>query len=247
MRRLVLAALAALMLPAGAAAGDLTLHPVGHGEESYAHWDAKDGQVDSNGNAEQALYMQNTGRVFTAAAAHVLGIEGLRANLLVGLAYEHRVDSVCNRFSPRWAIFVQGRSGREYLANLGCATSPPTPAAPGWVRRSWPQAVIRTALLRAGGNDALAGTITRLALVYDRTRGFAYLDNIFARSRFGSQVWTYAGDNGDQSRVNPFSATEWELLAAAPTAYEEMTNDELLATLTDEEWALIREDADEVF
>jgi hypothetical protein len=244
-RVLLVAAFAALVLPAGALA-DLTFHPLAMGEHTYASWKAKDGQHDSMGNADQAFYLQNGAPRRTAAAGLVHGIEGLRADLLVGLSYEHRDDSVCTPLAPRWTIFVQGRA-RMFAANLGCATSPPQPGStPGWTRRSWPQAVIRAALLRAGGTDALRGTITRLALVLDLAGGSAWLDNITARSRVETAIWTYAGDNGQPS-PGPLTDAELQLFAAEPTAYELMTNEELLATLSEEEWAIIREDADEVF
>jgi len=246
MRRLLLAAVAALAFPGSALADPVTLHPVGHGQDSHASWRAQQGLRDDRGDANQALYLENSQRRETHAAAHVEGLEGLRADLLTGLQYLHRRDSVCNVIAPRWAIFVRGRSGREYVANLGCATSPPGAAPPGWVRRFWAQPVIRTAILRAGGTDAFRGTITGLALVLDRSVGVAWIDNVVVQSRFDQALWTYAGDNGAPTRLNPFTATQLLLLGAEPTDWELLTTEELLATLTEEERALVNEDADPV-
>ena len=243
MRALIVAVAAALALPAAAFA-ELTFHPLAHGDHTYASWKAKEGQLDSHGNAEQAFYLQNAELRGTAASGVVQGIEGVRTSGLTGLSYEHRHDSVCTPLSPRWALFLQGARSfegqrRQYLVNLGCATSPARPGSePGWIERTWPQPVIRTAILRAGGTDALAGRVLRLALVLDRAVGSAWLDNIVVRSQQERGVWTYAGDNG-QGQPSSFSATELLLLGAEPTEYELMTEDELLATLTVDEWELI--------
>ena len=41
-------------------AGTYTLHPSGFGPHSYASWKAGEGQPDSNGNKDQALYFQKS-------------------------------------------------------------------------------------------------------------------------------------------------------------------------------------------
>jgi hypothetical protein len=249
------AALALGLVLAGAAAADttgdvLTLFPVGGGSSTYAAWKAQEGRPDSQGMANQALYLQNlTPAPNTAAAAHVLGLENTPVTALVSLAYEHRIPGTCTRTDPRWALFIRGKSSKEYLVNLGCALTPGRPTTdPHWVQRVFTQPVIRAEILRQlgpkFGTDALAGRIARLALVMDRSNGFVYLDNIAVRSKIASKTWTYAGDNGNGIPGSPspdFSAEEYTLLAQ-PIAADDPQFDEdvLMPSLTAEEQAAIQ-------
>src|SRR5205823_6387400 len=93
----------------------------------------------------------------------------------------------------------RGKSGKEYLVNLGCALTPGRPTDdPHWIQRFFTQAVIRAEILRqTGKTDALAGTIEGLALVMDRSQGSVFLDNVRVVSKTAQKTWTYAGDNGN--------------------------------------------------
>jgi len=66
-----------------------------------------------------------------------------------------------------------------------------------------------------------------------------YVDNIRVQVNGPGNVWTYAGDNGG---TNPpggstsFSADQSSLLAAPLSADEQLSGDDLLASLTPDEW-----------
>jgi hypothetical protein len=245
------AALASAFVLAGMAAADttgdvLTLYPAGGGSNTYAAWKAQEGRPDSQGTGNQALYLQNVAPApSTAAAAHVTGFEGQPVTALVSLSYEHRVPGLCSRTDPRWTLFIRGKSSRQYVVNLGCALTPPRATSdPRWIQRIFTQPVIRAEVLRQPkGTDALAGTITGLALVVDRSAGSVYLDNIQARSRTAQKRWTYAGDNGNAvPTVAPtFSAEQYALLAAQAPVADDAQYDEnvLMPSLTPEEQAAI--------
>src|SRR5205085_8328345 len=124
------AALASAFVLVAAAAADttgdvLTLYPVGGGQDTYAAWKAQEGRPDSQGTANQALYLQHLSAA--PAAAHVRGLEGTKVTLLASLSYEHRVPGTCTKTDPRWTIFIRGKSSKEYLVNLGCALTPGRP------------------------------------------------------------------------------------------------------------------------
>jgi hypothetical protein len=131
--RLTAAAAALALVLVGVATADttgdvLTLYPAGGGAETYAAWKAQEGRPDSQGDANQALYLQNeTAAPNTAAAAHVRGLENTLVRNLVSLQYQHRIDSACTKTDPRWTLFIQGR--RRYLVTLGCAITPPRATA----------------------------------------------------------------------------------------------------------------------
>jgi hypothetical protein len=240
------AALASVFVLAGVAAanttGDvLTLYPVGGGQDTYAAWKAQEGRPDSQGTANQALYFQR--RSSAPAAAHVLGLEGAPVTALVSLSYEHRVPGLCAKSDPRWTLFVRGKSGKEYLVNLGCALTPGQPTDdPHWVRRFFSAAVIRAEVLRQSkGTDALAGTIDGLALVVDRTAGSVDVDNVSVRSKTASKTWTYAGDNGNAvpSSSPTFTAEQSALMAAPIPDDSQFDEDVLMPSLTADEQAAI--------
>ena len=87
----------------------------------------------------------------------------------------------------------------------------------------------------------MKGNVSGLALVFDHAIGHVFVDNIHAQARIAN-TWTYAGDNGG---TNPpggapaFSAEQTALLAAPYTSDEQLTQDELFATLTADEWAQV--------
>jgi hypothetical protein len=242
------AALASAFVLIGAAAADttgdvLTLYPAGGGTNTYAAWKAQEGRPDSQGTGNQALYLQNlTAAPNTAAAAHVTGLAGTPVTTLVSLSYEHRVPGTCTRTDPRWTLFIRGKSGRQYVVNLGCALTPGRATSdPRWIQRIFTQPVIRAEVLRQPkGTDALAGTITGLALVMDRSNGSVYLDNVSVRSKTAQKVWTYAGDNGNAvTGAQAFSAEQYALLAAPIPDDPQYDEDVLMPSLTAEEQAAI--------
>ena len=252
MRRITLALVAAgaLALIGGAGATDdgVWLYPVSHGTATIAAWKAQEGEQDDQGSAGQALLLEKDAFAGdNSAAAHVIGLEGLPVQVL-GLAFEYRAkDGTCTITDPRWALFVQGRSGREYEISLGCKTAPASPGAEGgWIRRSFSQAFIRAEVFRKGRDDALFGRIEGLALVFDRSVGHVDVDNVLVQAKARTNRWTYAGDNGG---TNPpggmpaFSASQTALLAEPATADEQLTQDDLFASLTADEWTLVQADA----
>ena len=243
------AALASAFVLAGVAAADttgdvLTLYPVGGGQDTYAAWKAQEGRPDSQGTANQALYLQNlTPAPNTAAAAIVRGLEGTNVTLLASLSYEHRVPGTCTKTDPRWTLFIRGKSGKEYLVNLGCALTPARPTDdPHWIQRFFTQAVIRAEILRqTGKTDALAGTIDGLALVMDRSQGSVFLDNIRVVSKIAQKTWTYAGDNGNgvPGAAPSFTAEQSALLAQPIPTDSQFDEDVLMPSLTADEQAAI--------
>jgi hypothetical protein len=247
LRRIIsaLVATGALALVTAASATDdgLWLFPASHGTGTIAAWRSQEGEADSQGSANQAILLEKDAPApDTSAAAHLIGFEGQPVRVL-SLAFEYRAkDGVCGVTDPRWAIFVQGRSGRRYEVNLGCKLAPASAGSqPGWIRRTFSRAFISAQVLRKGGSDALTGQVSGLALVFDHAIGHVFVDNIHAQARIAN-TWTYAGDNGG---TNPpggapaFSAEQTALLAAPYTSDEQLTQDELFATLTADEWAQV--------
>ena len=95
------------------------------------------------------------------------------------------------------------------------------------------------------GTDALAGTITGLALVMDRSQGFVYLDNVGVRSKTATKLWTFAGDNGNGVPGAPppvFSAEQSALLAQPIPTDSQFDEDVLMPSLTPDEQAAIAVD-----
>jgi hypothetical protein len=240
----------ALAIAASAAADTtgtvLTLQPLSHGAETRASWQAQEGRLDSQGSANQALVLEAPGTADASAAALVRGLDGVRVRDLRSLSYEHRVPGTCTKTDPRWALFVRGAKGaRTYLINLGCAVTPARPTEePNWVARVFSQSLIQAEIARQVGTaDALNGTIEQLALVVDRSKGAAYLDNITIRSKTLTKVWASAGDNGNglSGGLADFSA-EQQTLLAAPLADAALWEEaDVLASITPEEQALIDE------
>ena len=240
----------ALAIAASAAADTtgtvLTLQPVSHGAQTRASWQAQEGRPDSQGSANQALVLEAPGTADTSAAALVQGLDGVRVRDLQSLSYEHRVPGTCTKTDPRWTLFVRGaKRARTYLINLGCAVTPARPTGePNWVARVFSQGLIQAEIARQVGTaDALNGTIEQLALVVDRSKGAAYLDNITIRSKALTKVWTSAGDNGNGFPGGPadFSA-EQQALLTAPVSDAALSDEaDLLASITPEEQALIDE------
>ena len=245
-----LAAACALALASGAGAtGDgLRLFPVSHGTGTIAAWRAQEGETDVAGSADQAVLLEKDSYAdANSAAIHIVGIEGLPARN-VSLSFEYRAkDGTCNTTDPRWALFVQGASGKQYEVNLGCKLAPTSAGSQsGWFRKTFTQPFVSAQVLRKGGADAMAGRVAALALVFDQSLGHVYVDNVHVQAKPVSQTWTFAGDNGG---TNPpggapgFSPEQLSLLAQPQSADEQLTEDELLASLTAGEWAQIDAEA----
>jgi hypothetical protein len=249
--KVMLAAAAAvvgvLALPSGAfAALDLRLHPVGQGKDTHAFWVGGIGEADNTGAANQAFRLTNGDTDANGSAAIIRGIEDVPVNYMTSLSYEYRKDGRCSKTDPRWTLFVQGKSGRQYVVNVGCAeAAPSTGSTPGWIRRTATQPFLRMEVLRKAGTDALAGRLTGLALAYDQTVGSILVDNITVASKLGKQTWTSAADNGNDPSGPDGFTDEQAALLALPFSIDELTYvDDLLASATPDEWAAIQEDAD---
>jgi len=240
------AGLGILVAPAGAFALDLKLHPVGQGRYTHASWVGRIGEADDTGAANQAFLLANGQTDANGSAAIIRGVQDVPVRYVTSLAYEYRKDGRCSKTDPRWTLFVQGKSGKHYVVNVGCAVSAASPGAtPGWIRRAATQAFIRMEVLRKGGSDAFAGTLTGLALAYDQTVGSILVDNITVATRFGSRTWTSAADNGNDPVASDAFTDEQLAFLAQPLSIDELTYvDDLLATATTEEAAAIQEDAD---
>jgi hypothetical protein len=209
LRFVVIGVVALVALPTYAFAGALTLHPSGFGTKSYSSWKAHQGQPDSNGNSEQALYFQKDVPTATVAAgvAVVRGLEGQAPSALMGLSWEHRVDGHCGAGAPRWNVYVRDSAGTIYTVFLGCAAATHSPgSAPNWIRDSYDNTAIQAqiGLQTPGAVGAL--TIAGLAILYDDGNDVGapcpdvgnscvYLDNIIVNNH----CWTSAGDNGSNA------------------------------------------------
>jgi len=203
--------IAALLFAPSALAGDLTLHPNGFGDSTYAAWKAKSGEADNAGNAFQSMYFQKfvPTPTFTAAIVEIKGVEGTPADQLDGLAWDHRTDGHCGGGAPRWNVSYEN-NGVPGTLFLGCdaADHAPLPESSGhtWCRDTQP----------SNAFDAIppGSTLTGLAIVFDEgpevpnapppgcdqengSGGFVYLDNITVELNGVDHTWTSAADNGN--------------------------------------------------
>jgi hypothetical protein len=186
-------------------AGTYTLHPSGFGPHSYASWKGGEGLPDSNGNKNQALYFQKKTATTTNAAGVVLikGFEGMAADQLTGLSWDHRTDGHCGSGAPRWNIGLVDPFGNNTTVFLGCNAAVHTQVGDDWCHDEQPA-------------PALSGllTIRYIAIVFDEgpdtsnppptgctqdglVGGFVYLDNITVETTTGTHVWSSASDNGN--------------------------------------------------
>ena len=225
MRRITLALAAAcalvLVTAAGATDDGLWLFPSSHGSGTIAAWRAQQGETDVQGSANQAILLEkDTTATDTSAAAHVIGLEGVPVSRLGSFSYDYRVkDGVCTVTDPRWALFVTGQSGRQYVVNLGCKTSfTSSGAEAGWLRKTGTQPLIRAEVMRKGRSDAMNGQVSGVALVFDHAVGHVYVDNIRVQVKGPGNLWTYAGDNGGtnpQGSPRPWHGS-WCRLTCSP-------------------------------
>jgi hypothetical protein len=179
----------------------LTLHPSGFGPHALAAWRANEGEQDSRGNADQALYFQKftATETFAAGIAVIKGLEGAPISALTGLEWQHRIDGWCGAGAPRWDLFLDDAAGNHYTVFLGCAAAAHSPGdEAGWLRDTYGLAAITTAL---PGVDPAGLTIGGLQIVFDEGTtqfdlplgpGQTWLDNIVVNGH----VWTSPADNG---------------------------------------------------
>jgi hypothetical protein len=186
----------------------LTLHPNGYGPDSYAAWKAHEGEQDSHGNADHALYFQKFTATETNAAgvARVMGLEGQPLSAITSLSWEHRIDGWCGAGAPRWDIIVADENGNRGVIFLGCAAAAHSPGAEaGWIKDTQPGAAGIAAQPVFGFTEDFNAsgpfTISELLILFDEGTtqfglplgpGFVFLDNI----EVNGNVWTSPGDNG---------------------------------------------------
>ena len=198
----------AVVNPIAHADADLKLRPGSFGANTEGAWKSKQGLPDSKGNARHALYLQKFTETFNFAAAYAVvdNIQGLPAEELTELSWEHRDDGWCGAGAPRWNLVVEGQSGDVYTLFLGCAAAAKSFPHPGWTKDSYTGGAILTVGAANSGNtanlaDIQAGTIVALYILFDEGTtlggmplgpGFVYLDNI----TINDKVFTGPMDNG---------------------------------------------------
>lgn len=180
----------------------LQLHPSGFGENSYAAWKAHEGQQDSRGQADMALYFQKMTATATEAAgvAEIRGFEGMPLSAITGLSWEHRVDGWCGAGAPRWTFIVSDASGDRGVVHLGCAAAVHSPGTQpfGWIKDSYPG--VSPSLIQPldATFNAAEATISSLLIIFDEgtdipvNPGYVFLDNITVNGK----VFTSPADNG---------------------------------------------------
>jgi hypothetical protein len=220
MRRILLVAMAIAMLlivgvPQGAQAGDITLHPSGFGEHSYAAWKAHEGLPDSGGNKDQALYFQKMTSTATFAAAFAVfeGVAGMETAELGDLAFWYRDDGHCGAGAPRFNVRIQPPAGPRQTLFFGCNSG----MVPGDTRTDDEGRVWFERRLPAG--TIPPGDVVSLSIAYDEGTelppGFVYLDDIEA----ADHLWTSATDNGSggfTTANSPVTAAEAEAILGEP-------------------------------
>jgi len=178
-----------LALDVGGGNSGMNLHPRGFGENSLAAWRAKEGQPDTRGKADHALYLQKMTETatFAAGVAVVDGLEGELATILTALSWEHRNDGHCGGGAPRWNISLTDANGDPQIVFLGCSAATQSVGSV-WTTDTWD---VQAAIAAYPG-----ATIRGLAIVFDEGTdvglGFVFLDNITVNTK----VWTSPSDNG---------------------------------------------------
>jgi hypothetical protein len=83
-----------MMSPVAYADAGLKLHPGSFGANTEGAWKSKQGLLDSKGNARHALCLQKVTETFDFAAAYAVvdNNQGLPAEVLTDLSWEHRHD-----------------------------------------------------------------------------------------------------------------------------------------------------------
>ena len=189
----------------------VNLRAGGFGEGSFAAWKSHEGQPDTKGNGDFALYFQKMTTTATNAAAFavITGVEGQLFSDL-SLSWLHRDGGWCGAGAPRWNVGVKGGGsiGADYTVFLGCSHADQSGDAPsGWKSDAFSPAYIATTQLTTvlgfsadQAADIEAGTITSLAIIFDEGTdvgpGFVFLDNITVIGKTFTKIFTSPGDNG---------------------------------------------------
>jgi hypothetical protein len=191
----------------------VTLHPMGFGQHSYASWKAQEGQPDSSGDGNHALYFQKFTETFIQVAGIVefQGLAGKPIEAIAGLEWEHRMDGWCGAGAPRWTTISEDNTGRRFVTHQGCAAAAHSPGADpvNWIRdtqTSTPAAEPCVLLEPPFPTVSCAGNkIVSLWIVFDEGTtlggfpwpgpGFTYLDNIKMTVNGVPHVWTGPMDN----------------------------------------------------
>jgi len=211
----LLAALAATLLtlaPAPASAGQITLHPSGFGEHSYAAWKGQEGLPDSTGNKDQFLYFQKetSTTTFAAGVAVFKGVRGMSTADIVPLGFWYQADGHCGAGAPRFNVRLEGVPGTIFVGCAGMVTTDTNIDDQGdlWIHKEF-------------AGPLPPGTVASLAIVYDEGEefppGHVFLDNI----EVGSHLWTSASDNGNGGTTTAntaVTATELEAILGEPLA-----------------------------
>jgi hypothetical protein len=187
-----------LVVPVSASAGDITLHPSGFGDHSYAAWKADQGLPDNAGNKDQALYFQKhtATETFAAGVAVFKGVAGLDTAELVPLGFKYRTDGWCGAGAPRFNLRVENPpgSGIRQTFFFGC-NSGMFPTGGGTHEG-------RVFDGRTTVGTLPPGDVVSLAIVFDEGTtqfglplgpGHTWLDDI----RVGDRIWRSASDNGN--------------------------------------------------
>ena len=187
-----------LLVPTPASAGEITLHPSGFGEHSYAAWKGDQGLEDRTGNKDQALYLQKhtATETFAAGVAVFKGVAGMNTSDLGTLGFKYRTDGWCGTGAPRFNLRVENPpgSGIRQTFFFGC-NSGMVPAGGGAHEG-------RTFDGRVTVGSLPPGEVVSLAIVFDEGTtqfgaplgvGHTWIDDI----QVGERVWTSASDNGN--------------------------------------------------
>ena len=180
----LIAAVASPAVASGGSSGGVTLHPSGFGPHSYAAWKGQEGEADSVGNGNHALYFQKDTSTTTVAAGVAVFENVENANLAAGglrLAFDVRDDGWCGGGAPRFNVTLDSSPQPLFIGCQGMVEGPA--AEPGWHNRSITLP------------DNTPGHVTGLAIVFDEGNdvgsGHTWLDNI----QVDDMVWTGPADN----------------------------------------------------
>src|SRR3989442_7633249 len=165
----------------------VSLHPSAFGEGALTAWKPHEGEPDSKGNGDFALYFQKmtTTATVSAGVSVITGVEGQPVLVLTNatsvLSWESRDDGHCGNGAPRWDIFITGANpANSYTVFLGCNTASGAAQSvgseSGWTLDAWSGTAIAGQIGAAGtaaaasgcstcsATDALNGTIGRVTL-----------------------------------------------------------------------------------
>jgi hypothetical protein len=180
---------------AGASIGEITLHPSGFGEHSFATWKTDQGLHDVAGNRDQALYLQKhtATEAFAAGVVIFKGVAGLDTNAVDPLGFKYRTDGWCGAGAPRFNLRVENDGVRRTFMFDRVSGMIPS-GAEAHEGRGF-EALMTVAALPPG-------EVVSLAIVFDEGTtefgaplgvGHTWLDDI----RVGERLWTSATDNGN--------------------------------------------------